>query len=93
MNPKFFANLRRAAGNHVDPWAAFEAKATLTLNADLGRGRDQWLWGAAFHLIQDLGMTNTARHKRPMGTDDIVIEFEQQTDAMLYWLSMPIEWH
>ena len=51
------------------------------------------MWGAAHGLIHEMGLADTARVKRPLNTDDIVIEFEDESEGILYWLTMPMEWH
>ncbi len=39
--------------------------------------------GAAHGLIQKMEFTDTERVKRPLNTDTLVIEFEDQSDGIL----------
>lgn len=93
MSNSFRNSIRTLAARFKKPCHTFIATGSITLGADLGQERDQWMWGAAHGLIHEMELADTARVKRPVNTDTIVIEFEDQSEAMLYWLTMPMEWH
>jgi hypothetical protein len=93
MSNSFRNSLQALVASFERPCHTFIATGSITLGADLGQGRDQWMWDAAREFIEEMGFTDTARVKRPLNTDDLVIEFEDQNEAMLYWLTMPLDWH
>ena len=93
MSNSFRNSLQALVASFERPCHTFVATGSITLGADLGQERDQWMWGAAHGLIHEMGLADTARVKRPLNTDDIVIEFEDQSEGILYWLTMPTDWH
>ncbi len=93
MSNSFRNNLRALVSSFQRPCHTFIATGSITLGADLGQECDQWMWGAAHGLINEMGLADTARVKRPLNTDTIVIEFEDQDEAVDYWLNMPMGWH
>jgi hypothetical protein len=93
MSNSFRNSLQALVASFERPCHTFIATGSITLGADLGQKRDQWMWGAAHGLINEMGLGDTARVKRPLNTDAIVIEFENQSEGILYWLTMPTDWH
>jgi hypothetical protein len=93
MSNSYRDTLQALVASFRRPRDTFIAANSVTLGADLGQERDQWMWDAAREFIEEMGFTDTARVKWPLNTDDLVIEFEDQNEAMLYWLTMPTEWH